>query len=170
MVLNYIIYDAYDSYTYSNPTYTPSGRLSNMYDDLNIDTVNDIIYNQIITRSLGELYQDNSGGSSSATSPIDVDFPDLSGADAGYQYQETDEDAFWLLSYYEVYQLTGGSSTTGSDSGRVWPTGSANPYWLRSPNSSISNSAYNVGESGYLLNFTVYNISNAARAAFKFSI
>ena len=116
--------DAYDNYTHSNSTYTPSGRLSNMYDDLNIDTANDIIYNQIITRSLGELYQDNT---SSSTNPSDVTFPDLSGADAGYQYQETDEDAFWLLSYYEVYNLVGSSS-----SDRVWPTGSANYYWLRS--------------------------------------
>ena len=163
--------DAYDSYTYSNPTYTPSGRLSNMYDDLNIDTVNDIIYNQIITRSLGELYQDNSGGSSSATSPIDVDFPDLSGADAGYQYQETDEDAFWLLSYYEVYQLTGGSSTTASDSGRVWPTGSANYYWLRSPSSANSSYyAYTVTTLGsFYSDYGVKDYTNAARAAFKLS-
>ena len=167
MVLIYIIYDAYDSYTYSNPTYTPSGRLSNMYDDLNIDTANDIIYNQIITRSLGELYQDNTD---STTNPSDVPFPDLSGADAGYQYKETDEDAFWLLSYYEVYQLTGGSSTAGSDSGRVWPTGSANPYWLRSPSSSRSYSACYVYTSGILSNNSVLSISSAARAAFKFSI
>ena len=167
MVLNYIIYDAYDSYTYSNPTYTPSGRLSNMYDDLNIDTANDIIYNQIITRSLGELYQDNTD---STTNPSDVPFPDLSGADAGYQYKETDEDAFWLLSYYEVYQLTGGSSTAGSDSGRVWPTGSTDIYWLRSPNSPSSSNAYLVFTSGNLSSFGVASSKVAARAAFKFSI
>ncbi len=160
--------DSYDSYSgNSSSGYTPSGRLSNMYDDLNIDTANDIIYNQIITRSLGELYQDNTD---STTNPSDVTFPDLSGADAGYQYQETDEDAFWLLSYYEVYQLTGGSSTTGSDSGRVWPTGSANHYWLRSPNSSYSDNAYNVHTSGNLGLNNVYSNSRAARAAFKFSI
>ena len=162
--------DSYDSYTYSNSIYTPSGRLSNMYDDLNIDTANDIIYNQIITRSLGELYQNNSGGSSSATSPTDVTFPDLSGADAGYQYQETDEDAFWLLSYYEVYQLTGNSTTTSSDSGRVWPTGSANHYWLRSPNLYGIRNAYSVSTSGGLGTNGISNNIGAARAAFKFSI
>ena len=138
-----------------------------MYDDLNIDTANDIIYNQIITRSLGELYQDNTD---SITNPSDVTFPDLSGADAGYQYQETDEDAFWLLSYYEVYQLTGNSTTTISDSGRVWPTGSANFYWLRSPSSSASYSAYRVSLSGGLNASDVCNDYRAARAAFKFSI
>lgn len=160
--------DSYDSYSGSSSAgYTPSGRLSNMYDDLNIDTANDIIYNQIITRSLGELYQDNT---SSSTNPSDVTFPDLSGADAGYQYQSTDEDAFWLLSYYEVYQLTGNSTTTGSDSGRVWPTGSANIYWLRSPRSSLSYSAYIVNTSGDLNRYYVYYYYGAARAAFKFSI
>lgn len=159
--------DSYDSRKGSSPTYTPSGRLSNMYDDLNIDTANDIIYNQIITRSLGELYQDNT---SSPTNPIDVTFPDLSGADAGYQYQETDEDAFWLLSYYEVYQLTGGSSTTGSDSGRVWPTGSANHYWLRSPYSSDSVNACYVDTSGTLDATNAHSIVVDARAAFKLLI
>ncbi len=154
--------DAYDNYTHSNSTYTPSGRLSNMYDDLNIDTANDIIYNQIITRSLGELYQDNT---SSSTNPSDVTFPDLSGADAGYQYQETDEDAFWLLSYYEVYNLVGSSS-----SDRVWPTGSANYYWLRSLFLSRGNVVYGVYESGNLTTINVIGSFSAARAAFKFSI
>ena len=153
--------DSYDSHTYSNSIYTPSGRLSNMYDDLNIDTANDIIYNQIITRSLGELYQDNTN---STTNPS-VTFPDLSGADAGYQYQETDEDAFWLLSYYEVYNLVG-----SSNSDRVWPTGSANYYWLRSPDSSFSHYAFVVYTSGSLISNYVGTDSRAARAAFKFSI
>ena len=156
-------YDTYDNSTDSNPTYTPSGRLSNMYDDLNIDTANDIIYNQIITRSLGELYQDNT---SSSTNPIDVTFPDLSGAYAGYQYQETDKDKFWLLSYYEAYTLLNGNATTSSDTDRKW----GDYYWLRSPSSSLSYTAYNVYTSGNLTYNTV-NLSNrAARAAFKFSI
>ncbi len=160
--------DSYDSYSgNSSSGYIPSGRLSNMYDDLNIDTANDIIYNQIITRSLGELYQDNTN---SKTNPSDVPFPDLSGADAGYQYQETDEDAFWLLSYYEVYQLTGGSSTTDRDSGRVWPTGSPDRYWLRSPYSSYSYIACDVSTSGNLSINGVDVNTNAARAAFKFSV
>ena len=139
-----------------------------MYTDLNINT-EDAVFGKIATRSLGELYQDNSGGSSSTTSPTDVTFPDLSGADEGYRYQKTDKDAFWLLSYYEVYQLTGGSSTTVSDSGREWPTGSANHYWLRSPNYSSSRYAFYVLTSGSLELAGVHG-SPAARAAFKFSI
>ena len=155
--------DSYDSYSgNSSSGYTPSGRLSNMYDDLNIDTANDIIYNQIITRSLGELYKDNA---SSSTNPGDVTFPDLSGADVGYRYQKTDEDAFWLLSYYEVYNLVGSSS-----SDRVWPIGSANIYWLRSPNSTFSYYASYVRTSGSLTPTDVRYYTYAARAAFKFSI
>ena len=154
--------DSYDSYSgNSSSGYTPSGRLSNMYDDLNIDTANDIIYNQIITRSLGELYQDNA---SSSTNPGDVTFPDLSGADVGYRYQKTDEDAFWLLSYYEVYNLVGSSND------RVWPIGSANIYWLRSPNSTFSYYVSYVRTSGSLNPTDVRSYTYAARAAFKFLI
>ena len=154
-----------------NDIYSPdeTSRRSNMYTDLNIDTANDIVYNQIITRSLGELYQDNT---SSTTDPADVDFPDLSGADAGYRYQSTDEDTFWLLSYYEAYWLTGESSTTESDSGRVWPTDSGNDYMLRSPNTN--NSIYVCYVRGLrwgnlLVNGSIHS-PMAARAAFKFSI
>ena len=165
--------DSYDSYTTPNGTssypytYEPSGRESNMYDDLNIDTANDLVYEKIVTRSLGELYQDNT---SSSTNPSDVTYPTALASGEEY-YQSSHEDAFWLLSYYEVYQLTGGSSTTDSDSGRVWPTGSANYYWLRSPDSSYSDGAYRVSKTGNLSSYnSVYNDLNAARAAFKFSI
>ena len=164
--------DSYDAY--KNPsgtstypyTYEPDGRESNMYDDLNIDTTNDLVYEKIVARSLGELYKDNTN---STTNPNDVTYPsDLKDGDE--YYQEGHEDAFWLLSYYEVYQLTGGSSTIDSDSGRVWPTGSANYYWLRSPNSVFSVFAYIVDTSGFL-NFDFVDFhSHAARAAFKFSI
>ena len=156
-------YDSYDSYTGSGITgYTPDGRYSNMYTDLNIDIENDIIYKQIVTRALGDLYQDNTN---STTNPTDVPFPDLSGADVGYKYQSTDEDKFWLLSYYEVYNLVGSSSLD-----RIWPTGSANIYWLRSPYLSISRGAYFVDTSGSFLYNYVNSSSFAARCAFKFSI
>ena len=147
-------------------TYEPDGRESNMYDDLNIDTTNDLVYEKIVTRSLGELYKDNKN---SSTNPNDVTYPSAL-KDGDEYYQEGHEDAFWLLSYYEVYRLTGGSSTTSSDSGRVWPTGSANFYWLRSPNSSISSIACYVSTSGGLASNNVYLSDRAARAAFKFSI
>ena len=149
------------SYPY---TYEPSGRESNMYTDLNIDTA-DLVYEKIATRSLGELYSNNRGSSSGG----EVPYPTALASGDEY-YQSSHEDAFWLLSYYEVYQLTGGSSTTGSDSGRVWPTGSANHYWLRSPNSSLSGNAFTVVTSGILVNNLVYDYYSAARAAFKFSI
>ena len=163
--------DSCDSYTKPNGTssypytYEPSGRESNMYTDLNINTANDLVYEKIATRSLGELYSNNRSSSSGG----EVPYPTALASGDEY-YQSSHEDAFWLLSYYEVYQLTGGSSTTDSDSGRVWPTGSANHYWLRSPLSSNSNAAYLVITSGSLFNTYVYNYDFAARAAFKFSI
>ena len=163
--------DSRDSYTKPNGTssypytYEPSGRESNMYTDLNINTANDLVYEKIATRSLGELYSNNRSSSSGG----EVPYPTALASGDEY-YQSSHEDAFWLLSYYEVYQLTGGSSTTDSDSGRVWPTGSANHYWLRSPLSSNSNAAYLVITSGSLFNTYVYNYDFAARAAFKFSI
>ena len=162
--------DSYDSYTNPNGTsypytYEPSGRESNMYDDLNIDTANDLVYEKIVTRSLGELYSNNKGLSSGG----EVTYPTALASGEEY-YQSSHEDAFWLLSYYEVYQLTGGSSTIGSDSGRVWPTGSANYYGLRSPNSSVSTSACHVSTSGGLHATNVSHSYAAARAAFKFSI
>ena len=157
--------NVYKSYT-TNPSssiYKPNeeSRNSNMYTDLNINT-EDAVFGKIATRTIGELYKDNTN---SATNPNDVIFPDLSGADEGYQYQKTDKDAFWLLSYYEINNLVGSSR-----SDRIWPTGSANAYWLRSPNSSVSGYAYCVSTSGGLNGPNVGDHYYAARAAFKFSI
>ena len=163
--------DSYDTYKSSTPSsgtlYEPDdedGRYSNMYKDLNINT-EDAVYKKIATRSLGELYSNNRSSSSGGK----VNYPTALASGDEY-YQSSHEDAFWLLSYYEVYQLTDGSSTTGSDSGRVWPTGSANHYWLRSPYSSRSYDAYRVNTSGNLINTYVYSDNIAARAAFKFSV
>ena len=155
--------DVYKSYSYSNSIYSPSGTQSNMFTDLNIDPENDIVYSQIISRTLGDLYsnmrQSTSGGS--------VTFPDLSGADEGYQYQSTDSDKFWLLSYYEAYNLLSGNATASSDTDREW----GNWYWLRSPNSNYAYRAYYVYYDGNLYySGNVNNYGYAARAAFKFSV
>ena len=161
--------DSYDSYTRPNGTssypytYEPSGRESNMYTDLNIDTANDLVYEKIATRSLGELYSNNRGSSSGG----EVTYPTALASGDEY-YQSSHEDAFWLLSYYEVYNLVG-----SSNSDRVWPSDSADFYWLRSPDSpdsSDSNYAYHVYRSGNLSANNVDSHINAARAAFKFSI
>ncbi len=143
-----------------------SGRYSNMYDDLNIDIVNDMIYNQIVTRTLGDLYSKNYSNSAGVDSDGNgITFPDFSGADADYQYQETDKDAFWLLSSSEIYNLIG---SPGED--RVWPAGSDNTYWLRSPLSinAFGTTFVYTGGSGNTFRRVELNIS--ARAAFKFAI
>lgn len=155
--------DVYKNFSYSNPTYTPAGVQSNMFTDLHIDPDNDIVYTQIIGRTLSDLYSNNRG----STSGGEVTFPDLSSADQGYQYQETDTDKFWLLSYYEAYTLLSGNATTSSDTDREW----RGYFWLRSPSLSYSGNAYYVYTSGYLNdNYRVNNSGSAARAAFKFSI
>ena len=146
-----------------NETVTPSGTQSNMFTDLHIDPENDIVYNHITARTLGDLYsnmyQSTSGGS--------VAFPDLSGADEGYQYQSTDSDKFWLLSYYEAYSLLSGNATTSSDTDRVW----WNNYWLRSPyptHAYLASYVRYVGNlnSGDAVDYSAY----AVRAAFKFAV
>ena len=146
----------------SSAGYIPSGTPSNMFTDLHIDPDNDIVYERIIGRTLGELYTDMSF---SGTSPADVDFPELSGADEGYQYQKTDSDKFWLLSYYEAYNFLG-NGKSGSDTDRSW----GNYYWLRSPYSSSTNRASRVNLGGILSGGNYVYTGYVARAAFKFSV
>lgn len=136
-----------------------------MFEYFNIDPDNDIIYTDIIGRTLGDLYTDMSN---SGTNPQDVDFPkgspdDWTGATITYSREDTDK--FWLLSYYEAYTLLSGNATTSSDTDREW----GDSYWLRSPYSSLSYRAYYVDTSDNLINVNVHN-SHAVRAAFKFSI
>ena len=153
--------NAYDYYTGTSAStgYTPSGRYSNMYSDYNIDPENDLVYQNIIGRSLGDLYSDMADSSSGG----EVTFPTFNEG-ATIKYTESDTDKFWLLSYKEAYTLLGSENAD-----RVWPSGSANYYWLRSPRSS-TNSASSVTTSGSILYYNVYNLGRAARAAFKFSI
>ena len=76
----------------------PTGEQSNLYKDINIDTENDIIYNQIIGRTLGDLYSEmsSSGGI--------IEFP-IFNSGATIKYYETDVDKFWCLSYKEANAL-----------------------------------------------------------------
>ena len=146
-------------------TYVPSGASTNMFEYFNIDPDNDIIYTDIIGRTLGDLYTDMSN---SGTNPQDVGFPkgspdDWTGATITYSREDTDK--FWLLSYYEAYHMLG-ADTSSSTTDREW----GNTYWLRSPYSSDSLSACNVLTSGTLSTIYVYNYNRAVRAAFKFSI
>ena len=144
-------------------TYVPSGASTNMFEYFNIDPDNDIIYTDIIGRTLGDLYTDMSN---STTNPQDVDFPkgspdDWTGATITYSREDTDK--FWLLSYYEAYHLLG-ADTTGSDTDRSW----GYSYWLRSNDRSCYR-AYDVSMTGYF-NTNTINLSSSARAAFKLSI
>ena len=154
-----------DAGTVYSPS-TNSSDQSNMFTDLHIDPDNDIIYTDIIGRTLGDLYTDMSN---SGTNPQDVDFPKGSPDDwigATITYSREDTDKFWLLSYYEAYTLLSGNATTSSDTDREW----GDYYWLRSPISSSSINAFYVYTSGNLINYNVNYSSRAVRAAFKFSI
>ena len=148
-----------------NTTVTPNGTSSNMFTALHIDPDNDIIYTDIIGRTLGDLYTDMSN---SGTNPQDVDFPKGSPDDwtgATITYSKEDTDKFWLLSYYEAYHMLG-ADTSSSTTDREW----GDYYWLRSPDSSNSCGAFYVFTSGNLNVIDVFNNNLAVRAAFKFSI
>ena len=149
--------NAYDNYTYTNNIYTPSGRYSNMYSDYNIDPENDLVYQNIIGRSLGDLYSNMAASSMGGA----VTFPTFNEG-ATIKYTESDVDKFWLLSYQEAL------NALGSEADRKWPS-NANNYWLRTPSSS-SNGAIGVNTSGSSYSFTVLSSNIAARPAFKFSI
>ena len=142
---------------------------SNMYTDLHIDPENDIVYIQIIGRALSDLYT-NMGWDGNSSSPTfnNVDFPDLTNADPGYQYEKTDIDKFWLLSDYEAYNLLSYQDEMNTPStDREW----GDVYWLRSPCSPTGDLASFVDTSGYFFNALSVDIYYyAARAAFKFSI
>ena len=158
--------NAYDNYTGSSTTgYTPSGRYSNMYSDYNIDPENDLVYQNITGRSLGDLYT-GMGWNRSTSSPSysDTTFPTFNEG-ATIKYTENDVDKFWLLSAQEAINLLGSSRAD-----RVWPSGSADAYWLRSPDSSFTYAAFSVSNSGSFTGSAVYGNDYAARAAFKFSI
>ena len=83
----------------SNGITSPSGTKSDMYTDLNIDPENDAVYQNIITRSLGDLYSKNYFSTTGLDSSGNgITFPDLSNATDGYQYTVDDKDKFWLIS------------------------------------------------------------------------
>ena len=144
---------------------------SNMYTDFCIDTENDIVYKAIIGRTLSDLYLNNKPSTSGGA----VTFPDQLTTLNKEGYTSSTVDKFWLLSYYEAYSLfltNTGSQGAGASDERVWPTGSANYYWLRSPSFvSSSNSACLVITAGVINsnNNRVFG-SYAARAAFTLTI
>lgn len=153
-----------------NETVTPADPKSNMFTDLHIDPDNDIVYTQIMGRTLGDLYTDMDQ-KTTATNTQDVQLPKGASSegdwgDATITYSSTDEDKFWLLSYYETYTLLSGNATTENDADRSWGYW----YWLRSPITSSSYDVWYVSASGRLNNPYVGSRLPAARAAFKFSI
>ena len=157
--------NAYDDYTGTLTTgLIPSGRYSNMYTDYNIDPENDLVFQNIIGRSLGDLYTGMGwNGNTSSPTYSDRTFPTFNEG-ATIKYTESDVDKFWLLSAQEAINLLG-----SSDADRVWPSGSANRYWLRSPHSFYL-SAFYVYTSGSIANMYVYYGNYAARPAFICSI
>ena len=154
--------NVYDDRTLANNIFTPSGRYSNMYADYNIDPENDLVYQNIIGRSLGDLYKGMGwDGSKFPPTYFDTTFP-IFNESATVKYTENDVDKFWLLSYKEAYNLF----PTMSDS--LW----MDIYWLRSPYSHAGKGVWGcyVDSSGDLSYTNVVLSHVAARAAFKFSI
>ena len=156
----------YKSYSgNSSAGFYGSGTSSNLCTDLNIDPQNDIVYKQIRSRSIADLYTDISANNNTPSSPSDIT-PNTASVKtpSGEIIPDSGFDKFWLLSHYEAYTLLSSGTTISSDSGREWDSN----YWLRSPNSGSSNRAFYVCSSGDLdYTYIVYDYDNACRAAFQ---
>ena len=131
-----------------------------MYTDYNIDTENDLVYKNIIERSLGDLYT-GMGWNEDLSSPIylDTTFPTFNEG-ATIKYTKSDVDKFWLLSAQEVISLC-----LHYDS-EEWVA----DFWIRSPLSSRLACILLVPTSGALGSYAVTYYIYAVRPAFKFSI
>ena len=103
---------------------------SNMVTDLNIDTQQDIIYNEIFARSLkDDLYNDINATNSNTTTGTDREVPQV----IVEGLSDTGSDKFWLLSVAEA------NTIFTSDGERDWNVEGELPvdiWWLRSPYSS----------------------------------
>ena len=141
-----------------------SGAQGNLCTDLNIDPQNDIVYEQIRSRSIADLYTDMSADNNIPPTPSDIT-PSTANVrtPSGEIIPDSGFDKFWLLSYYEAYTLLSSSTTIGHDSGRAWDDN----YWLRSPRSGFYSNAYHVRSSGIFNNLYPVNFDYACRAAFQ---
>ena len=155
----------YKSYSGNYQNATPDGVQSNLCNDLNIDSQNDIVYKQIRSRSIADLYTNMSADNNTSSSPSDIT-PSTANVrtPSGEIIPDSGFDKFWLLSHYEAYTLLSSGETISSDSGRAWDYS----YWLRSPNSGYNNASY-VTSSGTLngYGYGVGSNSLACRAAFQ---
>ena len=136
-------------------------QATNMVTDLNIDIEQDVIYNEIFARSLtNDLYADIGASNSNATTGTEVEVPSVSVEGLN----DTNSDKFWLLSVAEANTLF------TNDGERDWNESEQmlDVYWLRSPYSSITFSAYRVDFDGDVLNDLVF-VFNAAGPAFQIS-
>ena len=146
----------------SNFDVTSSGNQnakSNMVTDLNIDTQQDIIYNEIFARSLtNDLYADIEASNNNATTGTEVEVPSVSVEGLS----DTNSDKFWLLSVAEANTLF------TNDGERDWNVEEQmlDIWWLRSPYSSYTNFAYYVANDGSVSNNNVV-VFDAARPAFQ---
>lgn len=146
---------------------SPFGRSANMFTDFNIDAENDIIYQDIMARSLQDLYSgaDYSGTMASPSFP-DVPFPTFSDT-ATIVYEKNDVDKFWLLSFEEVYKLIGSKNED-----RFWLESEEVIYYLlRSPYEAVYPGAGVLGVrlQGNMGQAVIYSYA-WARPAFQFSV
>ncbi len=105
----------------------PSGNISNMYTDFNIDTENDYVFKRIVGRPLGDAY--TSGGQEYFGFP---DFP----PESTITYSESDLDNFWLLD---------GVSVLGSNA--AW-SGVSTSWWTTNAYASIPSLIWVVDSTG----------------------
>ena len=111
----------------------------------------------IKSRSITDLYSNIVGSAGTAINATNANYSLSLTGDKDIKGQS---DKFWLMSQQEV------NTFFADQESRRWDSSSANSYWLRSPNSSYTNSACYVNTSGS--NYYDYLfITDGLRAAFK---
>ena len=120
-------------------------------------TTDNAVYQMIKSRSITDLYSNIVGSAGTAINATNANYSLSLTGDKDIKGQS---DKFWLMSQQEV------NTFFADQESRRWDSSSANSYWLRSPNSSYTNSACYVNTSGS--NYYDYLfITDGLRAAFK---
>ena len=150
--------NVYKDYTSITSGYAPSGRISNMLDDLYIDIEDDYVYSMITPRTLFDLY--GNAGSSSST-PTSIEFPVFSDS-ATVVYGGMDTDRFWIPSYYELNGLCTDRTYAVNYHCRT-------PYYF-SPSMLSSSLCYVLSSGDVMYGGSSANIVRFARAAFEMRV
>ena len=144
-----------------------TGDNSNILTDYNINTTAGSIYASITARSLTDLYKDINAEWNVEQNKYDYS----NGAPANHARttgEGNTQDKLWLLSVEEMSTLFWGSDWDNMDyASAVWHE---MYWWLRSPDCSVANFAFSVGDDGDYGGYDAYYCYDVARPAFQLAL